>query len=67
MANVDRKWLPPILIAGAVAASVATYGKLPAVLELNLDGLLPFPSPQPPDAVPRWIALFMVPALAFVV
>jgi hypothetical protein len=67
MPSVDRKWIPLALIAVAGMASVATYGKLPAMVDLRLDGMLPFETPEPADLVPRWIALSLIPVLALAV
>ncbi len=66
MANVDRKWLPPTLIVVAGVASALVYGRLPAMVDLRLDGVLPFAVTQTPDPAPRWIALSLMPALALV-
>lgn len=66
MPSVDRKWVPPILIVLAIAASIAAYTKLPPQVELRLDGVLPFTLAQP--ARPASSALvFLVPALTLLV
>lgn len=64
MPSVDRKWLPPALIAAACVASVATYGWLPEMIELRFEGLLPFEVRPVPGAAPRWLVLCLMPALA---
>jgi uncharacterized membrane protein len=67
MASVDRKWLPPALIVAAGIASIVAYGKLPPMVVLRLEGLLPFETPQQPaNAAPRWLVLSMLPVLALV-
>ena len=66
MPSVDRKWLPPALIAVAVLASVVVHDRLPAMIDMRFDGLLPFAVTQPPEAAPRSLALFLMPALALV-
>src|SRR5579885_2269410 len=63
MANVARKWFPPVLIVLAVAASVAAAQRLPASVSINLVGLLPWHT-APSDLAPRWMALWLVPVLA---
>jgi len=63
MANVDRRWLPPTLIAGAGVASLVAQKRLPPTFRLDLDGLFPWSTP-PSDPGPRWIALWLMPALA---
>ncbi|HZO18645.1 MAG TPA: SdpI family protein [Gemmatimonadaceae bacterium] len=67
MPNVDRKWLPLALIAAAALASVVTYGKLPAMVELRFGGLLPVEPSGPTDLVPRWLALSGIPVLALAI
>lgn len=64
MPSVDRKWMPLALIAAAALASVVTYGKLPAMVDLRLEGVLPFELSEPSDLVPRWLALSGIPLLA---
>lgn len=67
MANVDRKWVPLVLIGLAVVASLLAYRWIPPIVELRLDSLLPFDTGDASDPVPRWLALSLVPALALVV
>jgi hypothetical protein len=64
MRSVDRRWLPPVLIAVAAVASLVAYGRLPAMVDLRLGGLLPFDVSEPASPVPRWLALSLMPALA---
>ena len=64
MPNVDRRWLPLVLIAAAAVASLVVYDMLPAMLDLRLGGMLPFDTPESAEPVPRWLALSMTPALA---
>jgi hypothetical protein len=66
MPIVDRRWLPPALIAIAAIVSATTYGKLPPMIDLPVDGLLPFSSTEPHELAPRWLALSLMPALALV-
>jgi hypothetical protein len=67
MANVNRKWLPPMLIAVAAAASTIFYGRLPALVGVRFDELLPFDAASTGDPAPRWVALYLMPMLALVV
>lgn len=67
MPSVDRKWMPLALIAAAALASVVTYGKLPAMVEFRLGGMLPVEPSGPPDLVPRWLALSGIPFLALAI
>jgi hypothetical protein len=66
MPSVDRKWLPLVLIALAAVASLVTYGRLPAMMDLRLDGMLPVDVSETADPVPRWLALSLMPALALI-
>ena len=66
MASVNRRWLPPALIAVATVMSATTYGRLPAMVDLPFQGLLPFPMTDPADQAPRWLALSLMPVLALV-
>jgi hypothetical protein len=63
MANVDRRWLPPILITGAGVASLIAQKRLPPTFRLDLNGLFPWFTP-PSEPGPRWIALWLMPAVA---
>ncbi|HEY7408387.1 MAG TPA: SdpI family protein [Gemmatimonadaceae bacterium] len=67
MPSVDRKWIPLALITAAAVASVVVYAKLPPMVDLGLEGMLPFETSEPASPVPRWFALSMVPALALAV
>lgn len=67
MASVDRRWLPPVLIALASAASVAVYNRVPAMVALELGGVLPFSVSDPGRPAPREFALFLVPVLTLLV
>lgn len=64
MPNVDRRWLPLVLIGLAAVASLLTYRWLPAMLDLRLEGMLPFETSETASPVPRWLALSLMPALA---
>jgi hypothetical protein len=64
MPSVDRKWLPLLLIAAAAVASAVTYGRLPAMVDVRLQGLLPIDVSETASPVPRWLALSLMPALA---
>jgi hypothetical protein len=64
MPSVDRKWLPMMLIGLAIVASLLAYARLPEMVDLRLEGLLPFDTAEPASLVPRWIALSGVPLLA---
>ena len=63
MASVDRKWLPPALIACAGVASIIASHWLPPMLGFDLDGLLPWSLP-PSRVGPRWLALSLLPTVA---
>jgi uncharacterized membrane protein len=67
MPNVDRKWIPLVLIGLAAVASLLAYGWLPSTVEFRLDGLLPFDTSEAADPMPRWLALSFVPVLALIV
>lgn len=67
MASVDRKWLPLVLIAAAVVASALAYGNVPASMNARFEGLLPFDVPNEDETLPRWLALFLMPAVALLV
>ncbi len=67
MANVDRKWLPPVLIAVATAASVAVYSRVPPLVDLQLAGVLPFSVSEPARPAQREFVLFLMPVLALLV
>lgn len=64
MPSVDRKWLPVVLIGLAAVASLLAYGRLPAMVELRLEGLLPIETTEAASPVPRGLALSAMPALA---
>ena len=66
MPSVDRKWLPLVLVGLAAAASVLIYARLPAMVPLRLEGILPIESSETEGPVPRWLALSLMPALALV-
>ena len=67
MANVARRWLPPLLIVAAVAASLAVRDRVPALVGLRLEGLLPFDSAEPVRPAPRELALFLIPAVTLLI
>jgi SdpI/YfhL protein family len=64
MPSVDRKWLPMLLIGLAIVASLLAYARLPEMVDLRLERLLPFDTAEPASLVPRWLALSGVPLLA---
>jgi hypothetical protein len=66
MPSVDRKWLPALLIGLAAVASLVAYAQLPAMIDLRLEGMLPFDVSGRASPVPRWLALSGIPALALV-
>jgi uncharacterized membrane protein len=66
MPSVDRKWLPIVLIAAAAVASLLAYGRLPSMVDLHLEGMLPIDTTETTEPVPRWLALSVMPALALV-
>jgi hypothetical protein len=49
-----------------VIASLVVYGRLPAMVDLRLEGMLPFATTEAAEPVPRWMALTFVPVLALV-
>ena len=63
MANVDRKSFPLLLIAFAAIGSAVLYNRVPSMVRLSLDGLLPW-STATSGPVPRWLALSLLPVLA---
>lgn len=67
MASIARKWLPLALLAAAVAASLVVYARLPALVTLPLEGLLPFEVPHPPRPLSRGFAVSLLPALMLLV
>jgi hypothetical protein len=67
MASVDRKWLPPILIAVAFLASVAVYSRLPAMIGLQFGTLLPFGTAPATGQASRLFVLLVMPATALLV
>ena len=64
MPSVDRKWLPPVLIVMAAVGSLLVYDRLPEMVDLAFEGMLPLAVQETPDAAPRWLALSLMPALA---
>ena len=64
MANVDRKWIAPAIIAAAFAASSIAYTRLPAAVAPRMTELLPFDVPDANESGPRWIAAFLIPSIA---
>lgn len=66
MANVDRKWIAPAVIAAAFAASSVAYLRLPPTVTLSVGALLPFPVPDSADPASRWLAAFLIPSIAAV-
>jgi hypothetical protein len=67
MVSVDRRWLAPVLIVAATAASVAVYGRVPPLVELRLEGVLPFTVSEAARPAPREFGLFLMPALTLLV
>ena len=64
MPSVDRKWLPPALLAAALLASVIAYGQLPPLVTSRFEWLLPFDVPDTPRPLSRGVAVFLLPAVA---
>jgi pimeloyl-ACP methyl ester carboxylesterase len=67
MASVNRRWLPPTFIAIAGMASVAVYGRVPAMVTPRLEGMLPFSTTDVSTPAPRWLTLSLMPVLALFV
>jgi hypothetical protein len=61
MANVGRKWIAPVVIVAAFAASAIAYTRLPSLVTLPAEALLPFDVPDNAEPAPRWLAAFLVP------
>lgn len=61
MANGVRRWLPPVLIVAAIAASIGVYLRVPVSVPLRLDGVLPFDVSGGGRTMTR-AGLFLVPA-----
>jgi fermentation-respiration switch protein FrsA (DUF1100 family) len=66
MANVDRRWIAPAMLAAAFAASAIAYTRLPSAVTPRMTELLPFSVPDNTEAGPRWMAAFLLPSLAVV-
>ena len=64
MGNDVRKWVPVGLIAATVALTAFLVRDLPAMVTIDLRGLLPFPTEPEADTAPRWVAVVMMPAIA---
>ena len=58
-----RKWLPACLVLFAYALSLAVYQRLPGMVPVGLDRLLPFAEEQP-DLVPRAAVALGLPTIA---
>jgi len=67
MANVGRKWIAPVVIAAAFAASAIAYNRLPSLVTLPAGALLPFDVPDKAEPAPRWMAAFLAPVLSVVI
>lgn len=66
MASANRSWLSPVLIAAAVLASALVYPRLPSLVDVRFDGMLPFDVASAPEPISREVALFLIPMLALV-
>jgi hypothetical protein len=66
MANVDRRWIAPAIIAAAFAASAMAYTRLPSAVAPQMTELLPFRVPDTNESGPRWMAAFLIPSIAAV-
>lgn len=64
MANVDRRWIAPALIAATFAASAIAYTRLPSSVTLDMSALLPFSAPDNDEPAPRWLAAFLIPSVS---
>jgi uncharacterized membrane protein len=67
MPNVDRRWLPLVLIALSAVASLIAYGRLPAMVDMPFEGMLPVDTGDTNELMPRWFALSLAPTLALVI
>jgi len=66
MANVDRKWIAPVVIVAAFAASAIAYTRLPSIVTLQMSAVLPFAVPERGEPGPRWLAAFLIPSVSVV-
>ena len=64
MANVARKWIPLVLIAGVMALTSVAVRDLPSTVTIDLRGLLPFDLEPAGDVAPRWVAVVLMPSIA---
>lgn len=67
MANVDRKWLSPALIALAIGASTVVFSSLPPMVDAGIDRLFPSGALPPAPRLRREVVTFGIPALALIV
>jgi len=66
MANVDRRWIAPAVIAAAFAASALAFSELPARVVPRIAVLLPFHVPDGGETGPRWMTAFLLPSVALI-
>jgi uncharacterized protein len=66
MASAGRKWLQLIVVLAGFAASLAALPRVPALVQLRLEGLLPFATTGAGEPASRWLVLFLMPSLAAV-
>lgn len=66
MGNVVR-WLPLAVIAAVIAATAGIVRGLPETVNIDLRGVLPFPTEPRPDTAPKWVAVLAMPSLATVI
>jgi len=59
-----RKWIPAGMVLFGYALSLAVYGRLPDVVPLGLEALLPWTPSAQPELVPRAISAFGLPSIA---
>jgi pimeloyl-ACP methyl ester carboxylesterase len=64
MESANGRWIPPLLIAAAITASMASAPMLPATVVIDFERLLPVAAGASAEAAPRWLVLYSVPAVA---
>jgi len=61
------RWIPGVIIAIAVAISLAALSQLPPAVNLDMSGWFPPALSIPPEPIPRTALLFGMPALALAI
>jgi hypothetical protein len=64
---VTTKLLSPLLIAATIVETIVASSRLPKVVSLPMQGMLPFAGPATGDTAPRWMATLLLPLVALVI